>query len=545
MGRRLPLTWRETSGGSGFIVFKRSQGVAAVAAAAAISLAAWAAPAHAEWKRAESPNFVVYYQGSESALRRYVRNLEVYDFVLRRRMGLPVGRPAARKLPIYLVSNGRGLAEISPGVGQAVAGVYFPRQEGIFATAIHDREQDYLLHEYFHHFSMQMDVVSNYPGWLIEGLAEYFMTAEIGEDTVVIGHVNENRASWIMGSSWIDLRDLLTKRPGELRDETDQATYYPIAWLLTHWFMSDETRRGQLLAYTQAVSRGEESVAAMETATGMSLADIRKVLRRYTRQRLVGAGVRGDLPNPEITVTTLPASADDLLLIGQRLKVGVAQNRREATAARVRRLAARHPNDPFAQLQLGHAELHFGDRAAGVAILTRLLETEPNNVEALQLLASHHIYMAGETPDDAPGHIGEARRLLAHAYQIDPGQYYTLQMLAETRVGFDGYPNENDLTTWDLAFRGAPQLPGIRLGYARALMLAGEHQEAALLLEPLANAPHGGQAARTAGVLLERARTGQPPLSDAEIRAAAEAEEAQPDQPPGEGEDGDEGEDDA
>ncbi len=275
---------------------KTVRGVAACLAMAA-GLAALAGPALADWKRAESPNFIVYYQGSETALRRYVRNLEVYDFVLRRRMGLPINQPAARKLPIYLVSNRSGLAEISPGIGQAVAGVYFPREEGIFATAIHDREQDYLLHEYFHHFSMQMDVVSNYPGWLIEGLAEYFMTAEIGEDTVVIGHVNENRASWIMGSSWIDLRDLLTKRPGEIRDDTAQATYYPIAWLLTHWFMSDETRRGQLLAYTQAVSRGEESVAAMEAATGMSLADIRQALRRYTRQRLVGSGVRATCRN--------------------------------------------------------------------------------------------------------------------------------------------------------------------------------------------------------------------------------------------------------
>ena len=510
---------------------------AAAALGVAAGLAAFAGPAHADWKRAESPNFIVYYQGSEGALRRYVRNLEVYDFVLRRRMGLPINQPAARKLPIYLVGNRGGLAEINPGTDQAVAGTYFPREEGIFAAAIHDREQDYLLHEYFHHFSMQMDVVSNYPGWLIEGLAEYFMTAEIGDDTVVIGHVNENRASWILGSSWIDLRDLLTKRPGELRDETDQATYYPVAWLLTHWFMSDETRRGQLLAYTQAVSRGEDSVTAMETATGMSLSDIRQALRRYTRQKLTGSGLRGDLPQPQITVTTLPSSADDLLLVGQRLKVGVAARRREATAALVRRLAARHPNDPFAKLQLGHAELHFGDRAAGAAVLTQLLETQPDTVEALQLLASHHMTLAEDNPDDAAAHIIEARRLLARAYQVDPGHYYTLQMLAETRVRADGYPSENDLTTWDLAFRGAPQLPGIRLGYARALMLAGEHREAAALLEPLANAPHGGGAARTAGVLLERARAGQPPLSDAEIRAAAEAEETQPDQP----DDGDDG----
>ena len=160
-----------------------------------------AAPAHAEWKKAESPNFVVYSQGSETSLRRYVRNLEIYDFLLRMRMGLPIDRPSPRRLPIYLVNGRSGLMQINPRKGPNVAGTYFPVGEDIFAAAIQDQEQDYLLHEYFHHFSMQIGSTATLPGWLTEGLAEYFMTAEIQPDSVKVGGFNEDRVQTLFNST--------------------------------------------------------------------------------------------------------------------------------------------------------------------------------------------------------------------------------------------------------------------------------------------------------------------------------------------------------
>ncbi|MBX9459859.1 MAG: hypothetical protein KL785_00480 [Brevundimonas sp.] len=99
--------------------------------ALAVALFGLASPARADWKRAESPNFIVYSQGSERDLREYVRNLEIYDLILRVRMGLPV-LPAERKLPIYLVGGRSGLVQINPGTGQHVAGTYFPRRRGHF-----------------------------------------------------------------------------------------------------------------------------------------------------------------------------------------------------------------------------------------------------------------------------------------------------------------------------------------------------------------------------------------------------------------------------
>lgn len=483
-----------------------------------------AAPARAEWKRAESPHFVVYSRGSESALRRYVRSLEMYDYILRYRMGLPLDAAPARKLPIYLVNNRAGLVSINPATGPNVLGTYFPMGEDIFAAAVDDHEMDYLLHEYFHHFSFDLGSAASYPGWLIEGLAEYFMTAEITDDTVRIGMYNTNRTQWLSSATWLPLEDLLSKRPGQIRQGADQATYYPVAWLLTHWFMSDEARRAQLGAYITQVQGGADPVAAMQAVTGMSLPTLRQELRRYMRGRLTIINYEVNRPAPEIVVTSLPPSADDLLLIGQRLKVGVKEEDRAETAALVRRLAARHPDDPFAMLQLGHAELHFGDPVVGEAVLTRLLEREPDNIEALQLMAARYIALAEDQPEE-PSLRVRAREYLARAYRADSDQYYTLHLLAVNREGQPSYPNENDLTTWSLAFEIAPQLSAIRLGYANALMQAGVFDEAIVLLEPLANAPHGGAASDAGQMLIERARAGQPPLSAEELETATEADE--------------------
>ncbi|MBB4084045.1 tetratricopeptide repeat protein [Brevundimonas lenta] len=490
-----------------------------------------AGPARAEWLKAESRNFVIYSQGTESSLRRYARTLELYDYILRAGMGMPLDAPPARQLPIFLVHGRNGLLEIHPGSPPHAAGTYFPASEGIFAAAFSDREMDFLLHEYFHHFSFQNGTAAQLPGWLVEGLAEYFMTAEVRGNTVRIGNYNANRADWLLNANWLPLEELLSKRPREITRTGHRDTYYPVAWLMTHWFMSDDTRRGQLGAYEQAVSGGADPVDAMESATGMTLAEIRSALRSYMRGSLQIRIYEINRPEPEITVTRLPESADDLLLLGQRLKVGVPEDQRAATAALVRQRAARHPDDPFAMLQLGHAELHFGEPEAGEAVLLRLLEIEPTNVEALQLLASRHMRLAAGDPENGETHMRRARGYLGRAYSANNEQYYTLYMLAQTREGGPGYPNENDLLTWHLAYERAPQLTGIRLGYASALMEAEEYGTAIALLEPLANAPHGGGSSDAAQELLERARAGAAPFTRDERDAVEEAASTSPTQP--------------
>jgi hypothetical protein len=464
-----------------------------------------ATPAMAEWLRAESERFVVYSEGSERNLRSYIQDLETFDRVLRLQMNLPEGEAPPRKLPVYLVRSSRGLETVAPSIGSSVAGFYLAGEEDIFAVALDGAERDYvMLHEYAHHFMLQ-NFAYGYPAWFIEGFAEYYMTTEISEGRVSLGRFNEGRAYVLMNYDWLPLQDLLSKRSGEMRRRHSE-TYYPVAWALTHWFMANAERRPVLNAYMVDVGAGADPVEAMERATGLTIAQLERELKTYVRGRMSYFRMNRQFPTVAVTVTRLGRSADDLLLIGQRLKFGVPEDQREATAREVRRLAARHPNDPFARLQLGHAELHFGNRERGEEVLLALLEEQPDNVEALQLMATQRMHQARETDDDdaVASLTRAAREFLRRAYAVDDANYYTLLLLAQTRRGGDGYPDDNDIATWATAYHLAPQLGSIRYGAAEALMYADRNAEAIGLLQPLANNPHGsGEAAQA---LIERAQ---------------------------------------
>ena len=408
--------------------------------------------------------------------------------------------------------------------------MYLPTSEDIFAVAIRNQGDDVMLHEYVHHLMFQ-NAVSAYPAWLVEGFAEYYAASVFRSDEVVVGGFNSGRVNALAAGNWIPVRSLLTQTYREIRG-SGQVTYYPLAWLMTHWFMGTEERRGLLLAYLNDVGAGMPSLEAMEKATGLTPEQFERTLRSYFNSR-VPQRIRA-IENSEIAlaVTVLPDSANDLLLINQRLRIGAPDDQRAAIAAEVRRRAARHPDDPLALLALGHAEVHFGDPAAGEVALERLLALQPGHVEALQLMATRYFSQAATRPEERTHLMGRGRSYLARAYQADPENYYTLILLGQSREGAATYPNENDIATWFQAYERAPQLPAARLGLARALMQAGHGEAAAVILPALANAPHGGAASDAAKILLARALAGEPPLSEEEIRTATEEQVEQgPDTP--------------
>lgn len=484
-----------------------------------------ATPAQAQWLKAESERFIVYSDGGERPLTEFVQKLEVFDRLLRARMGLSVEEAPYRKLPIYLVRSRSALKRIHPTVGDGVAGFYTASNEDIFAVALvernHDLGEQTLLHEYAHHFMMQ-HFPFPYPAWFVEGFAEYYMTTKIDGSRIELGNYNANRASWIVNGSWMSLSDLLSSIPNN-RAVRNAQMFYPQAWLLAHWFMADADRQPMLDAYLRDVGAGGDSVEAMERATGMSLAQLQRTLRTY--RSLPRLGFSHSFPPAEVAVTRLPRSAGDLLLLNQRLKIGVPEDMRPAVAAEARRVAARHGDDPMALLVLGHGELHFGDKGAGRVALQRLLAIDPNHVEALQFLAGDHLATAREMEDQeaADVEIASARRLLARAYAIDDLNYNTMLLLTDLRLGGDGWPNENDLTTMEVAYALAPQLAETRLNLASALIRAGRNEHAVTLLGSLANAPHGGAAAEVARSMINRARG----VTDQEAEAAEEASAAE------------------
>lgn len=504
---------------------------------AASSLALMASPALADWKKYESPRFELYSSGSDREARDMLIELEKFDYVLRLFMGQDVNAVPYRKLPIYLV-NDSGLGTIWPGARDRIAGFYTSSDEDIFAVATRGENNHTLKHEYAHHF-MMADLSYPYPGWFVEGFAEYYAPTEFRSRDTRVGIPNPNRAMALGYLSWMSMSELLSNRPMAKARNSD--SYYPLAWLLTHWFMGDKTRREQLANYLRDIGSGTDSVTAFQNATGLTPTDLRRTLRRYMNGRIPYVGLQTEYPVPPIEVTALPESADDLLLLGQRLKSGSTEENRQPTLEEIRRKAARYHDDTLALLILAHAELHNArDPEKAAEVLDRLLAIDPNHVEALQYMARAKMDLvdkAMEADDDAAAgrYRQEAQAALRSAYTADDAHYATFLLMAENRRGEPSYPSENDLEILSLAYALAPQLGEARFYYADALLRVDRNAEAIAVIEPLVNNPHGENPAAKALLLRAKGLTEADVAAEEEAlrrKAEEEAEEGDPQTPP-------------
>jgi hypothetical protein len=362
---------------------------------------------------------------------------------------------------------------------------------------------DTVLHEYVHHFMLQ-HYPGVYPAWLIEGYAEYFMTADFEDRKTLVGAPNGNRVSALLHGAWIPARDLLTKRLGQLT-RAQAGVYYGQAWLLAHYMLSDPERKKKLSAYVAATTKGEDPLSAWPRTTGIAVEDLDRVMLVYLRSAIpTKTLVREARPVFPMTVTDLPASAGDLLLENQLAKRAPPKSFGEKLLKTVRDEAAKYPGDRLATLALARVEAGYGDMAVSNRLLDDWLASHAEDAEALRLAGENRLAAARAGNDKALA--AEAAKLFGRANKAAPDTYQTLYDFAKTRMGEPGYPSDNTLNVLELTAQLAPQVREITLNVGQALAARGRVDDAIRLLEPVANDPHGGKAAETAATLLKAIR---------------------------------------
>jgi tetratricopeptide (TPR) repeat protein len=482
----------------------------------------------AEWRRAETPRFIVYSDGNERSLRDSALQLELYENALRNIHGLDPNGASPQRIAIYLVQGFRDLKAVEPGLRDEVAGFYQATNDEIFALAIRERrDMQTLLHEYAHHFMMDsfLTGAAGFPAWFIEGYAEYFSNAELQPTRMVVGDVNRGRADWLNYNAWLPLNLILTRRPFEFQDPKAVSMYYAQSWLLAHWFVSSPQRMPMLYAYIDNLQRGMEVVPAMEAATGMTLAQLERQQQAYIRQRLAIKIITSEqFRHPEIKITTLSPAEGDLLLLGLRLSSTVGED--AALLAEIQRRTAPYAGESAADLLLARAELRLGDKARAVAILERVLAAAPDDVDALRLLGDTLFEQARDQGGDRDL-LRQARVHLAQAYRLNPDDYRVLTLLAETRQGSPDFPSDNDVETLLAAIELAPQVASLRVFTAQVRAHREEYPQAIALLQPLAASPHPDGATALSRALIERYREAMTPSDDATSVEASAPEDAE------------------
>ncbi|MGQ0661921.1 tetratricopeptide repeat protein [Sphingosinicella sp.] len=466
------------------------------------------APAAAEWRRAESPNFVLYGEQSESALRQRILLLEDFDRLLRTITNVNAP-PSPNRLHVYILAGPRQLRairDIPPGV----IGLYTATAEGIgaFIDGSAEMANQILLHEYAHHFMRQYSPTA-YPAWYAEGFADYFMTVRFAARGIDVGDVSPGRAASIVSGTWLPMARILSGTPMDLNRE-QIAQYYAQSWLLTHYFYSTAERQAVLNRYLTEARRSDP-VAALETTAGFAPDRLETELRNYIR----GGSIRfrrvprGDAAAPPaVTVTALSPGADAVIADAAALRIGVEEANRPALLARLRTAAARFPNDPFVARTLAHAEAVYGDSAAADRPLDTMLAASPNDAELMYLRGRRHL-AAAEQGGAPPEAMRAARTWFSRAHRADGNHFQTLYRYAQSLRGDDNYVSENTSNILVLAHQLAPQVHEITMNAAWLLLQRGARAQAAALVEPLAGDPHNPGLARAAAQLLARAR-GEP-----------------------------------
>ena len=482
----------------------------------AFALAAAAAPLMAgglaraaeggDWLRVRTAGFVLYGDVSDRTLRDFARDLQDFDGLLRALHGV-VDQSDSPPLSIYLVPRRSDLRRVMPGLDEQVGGFYSASVGDVFAVMSVEGGEDQgratLFHEYTHHF-MSQHAPAAYPSWLVEGYAEYFKTARFKPEVVELGVTNE-RIAWLRGRIWEPYDKILGRRALE-GDHRDMQAFYSQSWILTHYMLSDPARLTRLTTYANAVAAGGDPVAEMVTAAGAPLADLERILKRYM------ANLPGRrMPRPAASATPssserLPPSADGLLLENQRLKMGVPRAERPAVLAMIRERAGRYTGDRLAELTLARVENDFGDRAKAQALLQRRIETDPTDVEAIQILGWSYMLAARADRPHAPELLNTARDWFGKGFKVDPNNSLLLYDYGISRRGAPGYPSDNVVNVLLRAQQLTPQVAAFRFAAADALMRRDRFDEAAAILEPVFNNPHGGPERAQARKRFEEAR---------------------------------------
>lgn len=484
------------------------------------------APARAEWLKAETEHFVIYGDTSEGELREYARKLERFHAMMERFM--PPSKPdiVAPKLDIHITDGLAQMRQIWPTMPDTVAGFYSRNYDGIYAVSDERRGGDEtLFHEYAHHYMFQ-HLNEAYPGWFIEGFAEYFAPSDMRMGQIKYGLWRDGRVLTLGDTQgWVPMEDVLRSRL-TMRSARRGGAYYAQAWLLTHYMLGSPERNRQLSAYLAAVGRGADPIEALNTHLGTTPDELGRAMRSYLGRGITTYRLAEALPVAQVEVTRLPRSTGETLWLGLRAARSVAEADRPALLARATAIAARYPGDLAAGLTLAKVQRAVEDPAAARQTLEGVIAAHPDSAEARWLMATLLMDEADDADDAARTTAlqRQARSHLSAAYEAAPLDFRVYRALARSRRGAANFPTDSDFATLESAYALAPQLPDNGIQYARVLMTRGQYAEAVIVLSPLANNPHaGGDLAPLRRQLDEaRAGAGLPPLGG---DAAPEADE--------------------
>jgi hypothetical protein len=340
-----------------------------------------AVPAAAEWRRLDSPNFIVIGEVSERNLWRVAAQFESFRETLRRVLSADA---TAAPVPTVVIvfPNLRAFEpyqRLYEGKAVNAAGAFHGDRDFNYITILDDGRHDgirVIFHEYAH--LVISNIAMNLPPWLNEGLAEYYSSFEIERDgrEARIGRPIEGHLRVLSRFPLLPIEQLIrVDRSSSLYNEGDRrSVFYAQSWALAHMLLLGEPARvGELADFLRHVNAGVPAVEAWQRVFGG--ASIERDLQRYLRRqtfRTVRYRFEEKLTRLEATSRPLPEPDVKALLASLYLR-----QRRYVDADRLAgEVLKTDENHGLANAVAARVDIERGDRVGAMA---RLGELDPGD----------------------------------------------------------------------------------------------------------------------------------------------------------------------
>jgi hypothetical protein len=489
-----------------------------------------------QWFRAESQNFVVYSDAREEDVTALLDNLEKLDHLLRL-YTQPMRRAEYQgaKLTLYHHRDAAGLGTLDTEVPADAVALYSScpsgargfgaQHESIPRLADEQLDKapldDTLSHafEAYARYFLYRRTDVRVPPWFIEGFAQYFSSVRFSQRQLVLGRepqaISEYLAFIEDGERHNVAYDkLLGNDMVRARNAADaagvQLEFDAKSWLLMHYLMASDDRRGQLSRYLELTGSGSTSAAAFERAFGIRQTDVGELAWRYRRKGLASLRIAlPTLPAAQVKFHTLPRAVDEVLPVDEALKACPNPQAGRALLEKAVRLVERFPNDTLARLAVSRAQIDWGDPRDALARLDALLQEDAADADAHQLIGLARLRLA-ERDDGAarPAHLKDAQRHLRRALRLRPGSAEITLAVFKAEVAASEAPDEAVLRAVVAAWQTSRDIGALGRSAALSQAYAGNADEASRTLATLAQDPRDPTLARWAGQWRERLQAG-------------------------------------
>ena len=461
-----------------------------------VSVLAFAAPAHAAWRVAETEHFKIYSEATPEELSATVTRLEKFDKIVRVMTGN--SKPASPvKVTMFQVRDMLAVAQTIPYPTRGIGGYYTTSFKGPHLIAMRQdlRESgatrgrasqsirwgpEVTQHEYLHHYMYQY-FPANYPTWYSEGFAEYYGTMAFGENnSVEIGHAPFFRMD-VIKSSWLKAKDLLAAK--SYADVTDVGPLYAEGWLLTHYGAQNKERGKHLADYLNKVAKGMPYPEAASAAFG-DLDQLDKELKAHAKNLTATRFSLKPIDIGPVAMRELGPLENALLRYEIGLRSGFRRDDMARISDNVRAARAGALDDPYGLAVQAEIDLLAENPKAALVSADKLVKLKPDDPRGLLAKGRAELELLGKAAGGSQGDA--ARQSIARAAKLEPANPEPLVAYYHSYADAGVLPPPPAQNALMSALKLLPQDPEIRYMAAADFEKRGMIDEAILVISPAA-----------------------------------------------------------